>query len=84
MNILESDDPGLLPDLSISRPSSRLSWGIPVPHDPSQTIYVWLDALTSYLSGVGYPWKEGFDGFEHGWPVDLQIIGKDILKYARY
>ena len=46
-----------LADLSISRPSSRLQWGIPVPNDDSQTIYVWIDALVNYLTGVGYPWS---------------------------
>lgn len=80
MNILESEDKSLLPDLSISRPSSRLTWGIPVPNDPSQTIYVWLDALTCYLSAIGYPWADATDSVQRGWPADLQIIGKDILK----
>jgi len=68
--------------LSISRPSSRCSWGIPVPDDPSQTIYVWLDALISYLSAVGYP--ENFESENSSircWPPDVQIFGKDILKF---
>ncbi|KAG6833592.1 hypothetical protein H0H87_004219 [Tephrocybe sp. NHM501043] len=69
-----------LEDLSVSRPSSRLSWGIPVPGDPEQTIYVWFDALLVYLSGIGYPW-DGDKGLSAGWPVDLQIIGKDILRF---
>lgn len=80
MDILESSDPKSVPDLSISRPSWRLKWGIPVPGDPSQTIYVWLDALSSYLTGVGYPWLDAADMTTNGWPVNLQIIGKDILK----
>lgn len=80
MDILESSDSNALPDLSISRPSWRLKWGIPVPNDPSQTIYVWLDALTSYLTGIGYPWVDATDMASGGWPVNLQIIGKDILK----
>lgn len=84
MSILQSDDPNVLPDLSISRPSSRLSWGIPVPTDSSQTIYVWLDALASYLSGIGYPWKNKATISQKGWPADLQIIGKDILKYVQH
>lgn len=84
MSILQSDDPNVLPDLSISRPSSRLSWGIPVPTDSSQTIYVWLDALASYLSGIGYPWKNKATINQKGWPADLQIIGKDILKYVQH
>lgn len=61
-------------DLSISRPSSRLSWAIPVPNDESQTIYVWLDALVNYLTVAGYP-----DAKQ--WPPDLHVIGKDILKF---
>ena len=46
-----------LEDISISRPRSRLSWGIEVPGDPDQTIYVWFDALVNYLTVTGYPWK---------------------------
>ena len=68
-------------DLSISRPKARLHWGIPVPTDPEQTIYVWIDALTVYLSSSGYPWtKEGDLGFSRGWPPNVQVIGKDILR----
>ncbi|KAH8119316.1 tRNA synthetases class I (M)-domain-containing protein [Phellopilus nigrolimitatus] len=81
MAVLNSDDPAVPPDLSISRPSSRLTWGIRVPDDDSQTIYVWLDALTSYLTAVGYPWVDKKDMRESGWPVDLQVIGKDILRF---
>lgn len=78
---LSSNDHNSLPDLSVSRPSSRLSWGIPVPGDDSQTIYVWLDALTTYLTGIGYPWSSNNGQFgRSGWPADLQVIGKDILK----
>ncbi|GLB34388.1 putative class-I aminoacyl-tRNA synthetase family protein [Lyophyllum shimeji] len=66
-----------LEDLSVSRPRSRLSWGVPVPNDPEHTIYVWFDALLVYLSGIGYPWGEK----GKGWPVDLQIIGKDIIRF---
>lgn len=61
-------------DLSVSRPSSRLSWGIPVPGDNSQVIYVWLDALVNYLTVSGYP------NSSYLWPPTLQIVGKDILK----
>ena len=64
-----------LPDISVSRPSSRLKWGIPVPNDPSQTIYVWLDALTNYLTVAGYP-----DHLKN-WPPSCHVIGKDILKF---
>ncbi|GAA5900630.1 methionine--tRNA ligase MSM1 [Sporobolomyces salmoneus] len=68
-----------LSDLSISRPSSRLTWGIPVPSDPDHTIYVWIDALVNYLTVAGYPWK---DGQGTGiWPPDLQVVGKDIVRF---
>ncbi|KAI0355421.1 hypothetical protein OH77DRAFT_1454710 [Trametes cingulata] len=71
-----------LEDLSISRKRSRLSWGIPVPGDPEHTIYVWIDALTTYLSSVGYPWTAtGGDGSSEGWPPDVQVIGKDIIRF---
>lgn len=67
-----------LDDLSISRPVERLQWGIPVPDDPGHTIYVWIDALTNYLTATGYPWQ----GAERGaWPPDVQVIGKDIVRY---
>lgn len=72
---------GELEDISISRPKSRLEWGVRVPGDEEQTIYVWIDALTVYLTGAGYPWAEGREN-DGGWPVDLQIVGKDILRYV--
>lgn len=70
-----------LSDLSISRPVGRLSWGIPVPDDPSQTIYVWLDALINYLTKANYPFQ--VPGQEHaaGWPADVHVIGKDIVRF---
>jgi methionyl-tRNA synthetase len=69
-----------LEDLSISRPVERLTWGIRVPNDESQTIYVWLDALINYITKAGYPWVPGQ---EHalGWPADVQVIGKDIVRF---
>ncbi|KAF2099122.1 methionyl-tRNA synthetase [Rhizodiscina lignyota] len=71
-----------LDDLSISRPADRLSWGIPVPNDPSQTIYVWLDALLNYTTILGYPWQpDGNAMTKAGWPADVQIIGKDITRF---
>ncbi|KAH8326261.1 hypothetical protein KR067_004547 [Drosophila pandora] len=66
-----------LPDVSVSRPSNRVHWAIPVPDDSSQTVYVWLDALVNYLSALGYP-DEEYSAF---WPPAQQIIGKDILKF---
>jgi len=73
-------DPDRIADISISRPASRLKWGIHVPDDPEHVIYVWVDALTSYLTAVGYPWSGGNQAFAHGWPPNVQIIGKDILR----
>ena len=57
LSSLTADNSTDLADLSISRPASRLQWGIQVPNDDSQTIYVWIDALVNYLTGVGYPWS---------------------------
>lgn len=70
-----------LEDLSISRPVSRLTWGIPVPDDESQTIYVWIDALVNYLTKAGFPLLP--PGQEHtlGWPADVHVIGKDIVRF---
>ena len=74
-DVLQMLDPNVeLGDLSISRPRSRLSWGIPVPGDPDHTVYVWFDALLIYLTGAGFP--NAVD-----WPADLQVIGKDILRF---
>jgi len=68
-----------LEDLSISRPRERLSWGIPVPNNDEQTIYVWLDALINYITASGFPWTPGQDT-SGGWPADVQVIGKDIVR----
>lgn len=69
-----------LDDLSVSRPSARLSWGIPVPEDDSQTIYVWLDALINYATKAGYPWPPGQE-HRKGWPADCHVVGKDIVRF---
>ncbi|KUL86164.1 hypothetical protein ZTR_07691 [Talaromyces verruculosus] len=69
-----------LQDLSISRPVERLTWGVRVPGDDSQTIYVWLDALINYLTKAGYPFTPGKES-ELGWPADLHIVGKDIVRF---
>ncbi len=66
-----------LRDLSITR--STVSWGIPVPGDEEQTIYVWFDALTNYITGINY--LEEDKGFKEMWPADLHIMAKDILKF---
>ena len=71
--------PGLQ-DLCVSRSSFR--WGIPVDFDPKHVVYVWLDALTNYITGVGYePDGESTDQFRKLWPADLHLIGKDIIRF---
>jgi methionyl-tRNA synthetase len=64
-------------DLSISRPKTRVPWGIPLPWDESHVTYVWFDALLNYVSALGYPQGEGFAKY---WPHTWHLIGKDILK----
>ena len=66
-----------LDDLCISRPTSRLTWGIPLPFDENYVTYVWFDALINYLTGIGYPDSENFKIF---WPACEHVIAKDILK----
>ena len=72
---------GGLRDLSISR--STFSWGIPVPDDPKHIMYVWLDALTNYITAIGYGSSHpgAQDAFEKYWPVDLHMIGKEIVRF---
>lgn len=69
-----------LKDLSISRHKSRLTWGIPVPGDEDHVMYVWLDALTNYITGIGYP-DETSEQFKKFWPADFHVIGKDIIRF---
>lgn len=69
-----------LKDLSISRDKSRLSWGIPVPGDEKHVMYVWLDALTNYLTATGYPDMDS-EGYNKFWPADYHVIGKDITRF---
>ena len=69
-------------DISVSRVKSNVSWGIPVLDDPEQVIYVWIDALSNYITAIGYnPDGESDDKFKNLWPADVQVIGKDILKF---
>lgn len=77
--VVESVESGL-EDLSVSRPASRLTWGIRVPGDNTQTMYVWLDALINYLTKAGYPWASGLE-HDQGWPADCHVIGKDIVRF---
>lgn len=68
---------GGLKDLSVSR--LKLKWGIPVPDDPEHVIYVWFDALTNYVTGVGFPGN--MEQFRAYWPANLHVMGKDILRF---
>jgi methionyl-tRNA synthetase len=67
-----------LEDISISRPKEKVSWGIIVPGDETQTMYVWFEALMNYITVLGYPENEEFEKF---WPANVQIVGKDILRF---
>jgi methionyl-tRNA synthetase len=68
---------GGLRDLSVSRTS--FDWGVKVPGQPDHVMYVWVDALTNYLTGLGYP--DETDAFSRYWPADLHLIGKDIVRF---
>ena len=71
--------PGLQ-DLCVSRTSFK--WGIPVDFDPKHVVYVWLDALTNYITGIGYHCDgESYEMFNKNWPADLHLIGKDIIRF---
>ena len=71
--------PGLQ-DLCVSRTSFK--WGIPVDFDPKHVVYVWLDALTNYITGIGYDADgDSTEMFHHYWPADLHLIGKDIIRF---
>lgn len=67
-----------LEDISISRPKEKISWGIPVPGDKTQVMYVWFEALMNYITVLGYPEHSDFKKF---WPANVQVIGKDILRF---
>lgn len=64
-------------DVSFSRPKEKMTWGIPVPNDPNQTMYIWVDALTNYITGLGFGRDEKLMDF---WP-GIHILGKDILRF---
>ncbi len=75
LNLLENEKAA---DVSFSRPTQSVGWGIDVPGDDTQKIYVWADALTNYISGLGGLESENFKKF---WPADVHLIGKDILRF---
>lgn len=68
-----------LTDVSFSRPRDVLPWGVDVPGDDSQVMYVWCDALTNYISAIGY--AEETKQFKHYWPAEAHVIGKDIVRF---
>lgn len=67
-----------LEDISVSRPKDKIGWGIPVPGDNQQVMYVWFEALMNYITVLGYPEN---DDFKYFWPANAQVIGKDILRF---
>ncbi len=73
---------GGLQDLSVSRPKSSVSWGVPVPDDPDHTMYVWFEALTNYVTAIGFgnDQQDRAVGFDKFWPA-LHLVGKDILRF---
>lgn len=67
-----------LEDISISRPKDKISWGIPVPGDDNQVMYVWFEALMNYITVLGYPEHKDFKDY---WPANVQVVGKDIARF---
>lgn len=67
-----------LEDISVSRPKEKLDWGVGVPGDPNQVMYVWFEALMNYITVLGYPEHDDFKNF---WPANTQVIGKDIIRF---
>ncbi len=76
LNQLES-----IEDISVSRAKTNVDWSIDVLDDAEQGIYVWIDALSNYITALGYDTEENSDKFREFWPADVHIIGKDILKF---
>lgn len=76
LNQLES-----IEDISVSRTKSSVQWSIDVPDDETQTIYVWIDALSNYITAIGYDTDNPSEKFKELWPVDVHVIGKDIIKF---
>lgn len=70
---------GGLQDVSFSRPAAQMSWGIPVPDDPTHTMYVWCEELSNYISAIGYGRDE--EQFKKLWPAGIHVVGKDILRF---
>ncbi|MFP5504353.1 MAG: class I tRNA ligase family protein, partial [Candidatus Sericytochromatia bacterium] len=72
LNLLET-----FPDVSVSR--QKVKWGVPVPGDENQVIYVWIDALLNYVTGIGWGWDQAT--FDRYWPAEVHLVGKDITKF---
>ena len=70
--------PGLQ-DLCVTR--STITWGVPVPFDPRHVLYVWVDALSNYITALGYDAKENSDKYRKYWPCDLHVVGKDVCRF---
>jgi len=68
-----------LNDLSISR--TTIAWGVPFPKDPKHTVYVWVEALCNYITGVGFGDEQKSDLFNQWWPADVHVLGKDIVRF---
>ena len=68
-------------DISVSRNKANVGWGIDVLDDDEQSIYVWIDALSNYITAIGYDTENPSEQFKKLWPVDVHVIGKDILKF---
>ncbi len=68
-------------DISVSRNKANVGWGIDVLDDSEQSIYVWIDALSNYITAIGYDTENSSEQFKTLWPVDVHVIGKDILKF---
>ena len=68
-------------DISVSRTKSSVQWGIGVPDDDAQTIYVWIDALSNYITAIGYDIDNPTEQFKNLWPANVHVIGKDIIKF---
>ena len=68
-------------DISVSRTKSSVQWGIGVPDDDTQTIYVWIDALSNYITAIGYDIENPTEQFKELWPANVHVIGKDIIKF---
>jgi len=68
-------------DISVSRAKANVTWGIDVLDDPEQVIYVWIDALSNYITALGYDTENPSENFKKYWPANVQVIGKDILKF---